>query len=309
MTTARSAMADSTGGRPAPAKRIPVGPLTFVRVPVARRPAAVSQRDWDVLSGVNDYIIDHVSYDHARARGRSADDVLQSPEVTLRRGLGVCMDYAALFERLARHHGYTVRSMRSDRLNHAWNEVQLAGRWWIVDVTWNDGEMFTSGQPLPAIVHNDPDFRKKYFLTTARDEAALRRQGLIQSTHQVDDARPVDYQRTLQAMAILDRLQPLVERRNQVIRKQTGLIDRSNALVDEHNRLVDELNAQATARQPEPREERLDKLQQRLADLDARIAERQTLIDKLRVEMDSLYGQYQRLAQEFPLAVWYEITT
>ncbi len=300
-------MADAAGGRSARAKRIPVGPLTFVRVPAARRPGTVSQQDWDILSGVNDYILDHVSYDHARAAGRSSDGGLQSPAETLRRGLGVCMDYAALFEQLARQYGYAVRSMHSAQLNHAWNEVQLAGRWWIVDVTWNDGEMLTTGQRVPAAVRADPDFRKQYFLTTVQDEAVLVRHGMIQFTHQVDDAQSVDYQRTLQAMAILDRLRPLVERRNQAIREQSTLIDRRNALVDQHNRVVGVFNAQATARLQEPRKDRLDELRTRLSDMDVRIAERRALIDRLRVEVDSLYGQYRRLAQAYPLAVSYAL--
>lgn len=47
------------------------------------------------------------------------------------------MDFAALFEAAAREKGYTVRSIISTELNHAWNEVKLSGKWWIVDTAWN----------------------------------------------------------------------------------------------------------------------------------------------------------------------------
>jgi hypothetical protein len=164
------------------------------------------------VSDINTYTIDGVASDHARAR--RAPGGVQPPDVTLSRGLGVCMDHAALFEHLARQAGYTVTSMASDTLGHAWNRVQLAGTWWIVDVTWNDGDIFTGGRPIPAAVCRDPDFRRQYFLTTLDEEAARRQAGLINETHDVPDAAPVDYERTLEAIELLDQIQSLTARHN-----------------------------------------------------------------------------------------------
>lgn len=57
-----------------PGKRIFTGPMTYIKVPVARRPAPVSQPDWDKLSEINNFIIDRVAYDHARARSAAGGD-------------------------------------------------------------------------------------------------------------------------------------------------------------------------------------------------------------------------------------------
>ena len=190
-----------------------MGERRFITVAMAQRPDSVGWFEWQDLSWINDYIIDRVSYDHERARNLVA---YQSPEATLRRGLGVCMDYAALFEFLGRRSGYTVRSMHSDGLNHAWNEVFLGGHWWIVDVTWNDGEIFTDGTAVPVAMRSDPDFRKRYFLTTVIQEERLLKQGLLQRTHRASDAEPVDYEKTIEAAALIremdSQLRPLYAR-------------------------------------------------------------------------------------------------
>jgi len=193
-------------------KRIPIGTFRYVEVPLVVRPSVIPQADWDRLSQINNYIIDHVSYDRERASGRVAtnESGVQAPVVTLRRGKGVCMDYAALFEAYARKYGYTTASVRSDTLNHSWNRVRVAEQWWIVDVTWNDGEILSSGEPVPEVVRRDADFRKMYFLTTLEEERQRCELELIHWTHDVPDATPVDYEKTLEATAIVDRISVLL---------------------------------------------------------------------------------------------------
>jgi transglutaminase/protease-like cytokinesis protein 3 len=179
--------------RDVPTKRVSTGAGSYVIVVIARKPPAIAQEDWDRLSRINDYIIDHVRYDYAKLRAPTRR--LQTPEETLRLGRGVCSDYSALFEALARRAGYTVTSLTSAQINHAWNAVKLAGHWWMVDVTWNDGEIFSTGEPLPASLRRDSDFRKEYFLITLAEEKRRRRLGLIRSTHLASDIEPVDYAR------------------------------------------------------------------------------------------------------------------
>ncbi len=205
-------------------KRVFVGPLEYVPVPVARRPSQIAQADWDRMSQINNYIIDHVAYDWQRSQqaGPARERRVQPPAVTLQRGLGVCMDYAALFEAYARQYGYTARSVSSASLNHAWNQVRLTGEWWIVDTTWNAGGIATDGRPIPASVRADPDFRKQYFLTTVDQEIRRMRRGLVQHTHDVPDAAELDYQKTIEATVIIDKLDAIVTRRNKTIQEHPG---------------------------------------------------------------------------------------
>lgn len=199
-----------------------------LEVPVVTRPEAVSQVDWETLCRVNDAIVKRVRYDHQRAlTGNSSGP--QSPHETLTRGLGVCMDYAALFEASARRVGLAAKSVISTSMNHAWNLVYLGGAWWNVDVTWNAGGSLERGTPVPERIRNDTDFRRRYLLTTLRSESALLRYGVIRQTHTVDDARGVDFTRTLQAMALVTRIEALLG-------GQTPM--RTNLPEDAHNRGV-----------------------------------------------------------------------
>lgn len=205
-------------------KRVFVSPLEYVPVPVARRPPQIAQADWHRMSQINSYIIDHVAYDWQRSQQAlpARERRVQAPAVTLKRGLGVCMDYAALFEAYARRYGYTAHSVSSARLNHAWNQVHLAGEWWIVDTTWNAGGIVADGRPVPASARADPDYRKRFFLTTVDQEIRRMRRGLVQQTHDVTDAVEVDYQKTIEATVIIDKLDAIVASRNKTVRRHQG---------------------------------------------------------------------------------------
>lgn len=120
------------------------------------------------------------------------------------------MDYAALFEASARRVGIRAKSVMSESLNHAWNAVHLDGGWWSVDVTWNAGGALTSGGAVPDQIRNDVDFRRRYLLTTPASEASMLSFGLTQQTHLMDDVREVDFTRTLQAMALIARIEGLI---------------------------------------------------------------------------------------------------
>jgi len=288
-------------------KRLAVGSGYYIEVPIACRPGVIAQNDWDRLSRINNYIIDHVSYDHSRSRAVVTGGV-QSPDITLKRGLGVCMDYSALFESLARQAGFSVRSMHSESMNHAWNMVLLANQWWIVDVTWNGSDMFSSGKRIPANVKDDPDFRKEYFLVKPESELALFKQGVLSNTHAVSDAQPVDYEKTLEATAIVDQLSPLLDQRHSVVQRQKKIVARHNDLVDAYNNIVDVFNRQRTAQDQVPYKSQLDKLKVEKAESGTAVRKVKAEIDSLDTKIDALYSQFRRLDAAYPLAISYSIS-
>ncbi|MBO5785872.1 MAG: hypothetical protein J6R45_00970, partial [Clostridia bacterium] len=55
-------------------------------------------------------------------------------------GKGVCTGYALLYDELLSRVGIESRAVvsPSNSLNHMWNEVQIDGEWYYVDVTWDD---------------------------------------------------------------------------------------------------------------------------------------------------------------------------
>lgn len=274
-----------------PTKEIPTGAGRFVVVPIAQRPPEIAPADWDALGRVNDRILDRVAYDHARARGIDRDGgraAVQRPAETLRRRAGVCSDISALFEHLARGRGYTVRTISSDAMDHAWNEVHLAGRWWIVDVTWNGGDRFTTGRPLPPAVRRDPDFRRTHFLVTPEMEARRRAAGLPTTVHDARDQRVVDYEKTFEARDLIDRIQSLTATHNHSVARQ-------RRRVDAYNRLVAIINGRET-REGDPLRE---SLRARALEVTAGI---RGLEDSQRA-IDALVAQVERMQREHPLAV------
>jgi transglutaminase-like putative cysteine protease len=92
-----------------------------------------------------------------------------SPEDTLRLGMGVCAGYAGLFVDLARRmnlkarkvsgysKGYSHRRGETMKVNHAWNVVSLDGKWYLIDATWGAG--YLSGREFKR------GLEEGYFLT------------------------------------------------------------------------------------------------------------------------------------------------
>lgn len=190
-------------------KLLHLGSSRALAVPVADRPSAVSQSDWETVCRVNDAIVKRVRYDHDGARSTNFR-TLQTPQETLARGWGICMDYATLFEVSARRVNLKTKSVISDSMNHAWNMVCLGGEWWNVDVTWNAGGVLAGGSPIPESVRTDPDFRRRYLLTTPDSEGELFALGLISQTHIVEDVRDIDFTRTLRALKLITRIETLL---------------------------------------------------------------------------------------------------
>lgn len=303
-------MSSTLGG--AGAKLILVDARTYVEVPVQARPAEIPGRAWDELAALNDYLIDNVRYDHAKARAMDHPGYSgrhQTPEETLRIRRGVCQDYAALFEALARQKGFAVRSVHSGHLDHAWNEVQLAGRWWLIDVTWNDAEMFTDGTLLPRELKADADFRRRYFLTTVEREEQLKRAELLARTHRAPDLAPVDYERTREGYALIDQIEPLLRRQRALGERQRGAAGRHNMAVDRFNSLVGRHNSQSTSAAQERFKKPMEEAKRELALLREEARGAQGEADRLTEQIDRLYAQFRALADAHPLAVRFTLTT
>lgn len=79
---------------------------------------------------VNDYLALHCEYDNSHTYHSSYDALIGQK--------AVCQGYALAFFELMKQLGIPCELVTSDRLNHAWNLVQIGNYWYHVDVTWND---------------------------------------------------------------------------------------------------------------------------------------------------------------------------
>ena len=118
------------------------------------------------------WVTGHIDYDAVGFRTREFGDL--SPDAVLRRRAAVCQGYASLTEALGTAMGLRVRTisgwskgygyragqqaLTEGPTNHAWNAVEVGGRWRLMDPTWGAGfvdEQFRFSRR----------FQEHYFLT------------------------------------------------------------------------------------------------------------------------------------------------
>ncbi len=101
--------------------------------------------DYEKELALHDWLLEQVRYDDNSLSQWTlayADPNNDNPYGPLVNGLGICYGYASTFQLLMQMVGIeciTVHgTARSDRAEHAWNQVLLDGQWYCVDVTWDD---------------------------------------------------------------------------------------------------------------------------------------------------------------------------
>lgn len=103
-----------------------------------------------ILSGVNpewsdmekalyihDYLASRYEYD-TRDPQSDTDPCRYDAYSLIVEGRAVCEGYALAYMHFMKQLGIPCRTVPSDAMSHMWNQVQLAGRWYHVDVTWDD---------------------------------------------------------------------------------------------------------------------------------------------------------------------------
>lgn len=100
--------------------------------------------DYEIIKAVHDYLCKKADYDYnAIAYGNSLlfnYDYAYSAYGALVKGSCVCQGYAEAFYRMCKELGYNCRFVSSDPNEgcHAWNIIQLDGKYYFVDCTWDD---------------------------------------------------------------------------------------------------------------------------------------------------------------------------
>lgn len=109
---------------------------------------------------LHDYIATHVGYakqDYQNAVNNMAANggkvVLTTPNVydaygALVNGVTVCQGYSEAYKLLLDRLGIPCEIVDSDTMNHAWNQIQINGNWYHVDITWDDPTWNLQGRVL-----------------------------------------------------------------------------------------------------------------------------------------------------------------
>lgn len=109
--------------------------------------------DYQKVKAIHDYIINKVSYDHTLKKHSAYDALINKS--------AVCEGYAAAAYRLYTDAGIGSRIItgKAGGGSHAWNIVKVNGKWYNIDLTWDDPVTNTGEQVL----------RYDYFLKNAKD--------------------------------------------------------------------------------------------------------------------------------------------
>ncbi len=96
--------------------------------------------DYQILKKIHDHICASTSYAYEALDDPYSHMYAYTPYGALVGGKCVCQGYALAFYRVCKELGYKVRfvSSSSSGGNHAWNVVNLDGKCYFVDCTWDD---------------------------------------------------------------------------------------------------------------------------------------------------------------------------
>lgn len=103
--------------------------------------------DSNKVLAINSYLCDNISYDEKAAEQSLTKTSTFTDSATVYGALvshmGVCTAYAGTFQLLAKAMGLesiVVTGTLNGSQKHMWNKVKIDGKWYVVDVTSNDGQ-------------------------------------------------------------------------------------------------------------------------------------------------------------------------
>lgn len=90
------------------------------------------KNDLEKVKAIHDWMVKNISYDTTYRQHNASD--------TLNNKVAVCSGYSTLFWNFMKEMGIPCEIVLgySRGSSHAWNEVKLGGKWYYIDVTWDD---------------------------------------------------------------------------------------------------------------------------------------------------------------------------
>lgn len=97
-----------------------------------------NENNYIIIKNIHDYLVNNIVYD---SNADNSHNILGS----LLQGESVCDGYALAFKYLCNEAGFNCNVIEGTAFNsknqmeeHAWNEVELNGEWYLVDTTWDN---------------------------------------------------------------------------------------------------------------------------------------------------------------------------
>ena len=88
---------------------------------------------------VHDYLVQNCEYDQERLMAGYVPDISHTSYGALVNRMAVCDGYAEAYAYIMEHKlGIPCTVVSSESMNHAWNMIEIDGKWYHVDNTWDD---------------------------------------------------------------------------------------------------------------------------------------------------------------------------
>lgn len=130
--------------------------------------------DVEKILHLHDFMASHYSYD---ANGNTGDEASTAFGL-MHNKTGVCRAYCVVFEEILLRWGIPCYVATSSDMLHAWNMVQLNGKWYHVDLTWDDalpdfiGQAYHHFLLLDDATMQDPNYNDSIHYGWLADHAA-----------------------------------------------------------------------------------------------------------------------------------------
>ena len=111
---------------------------------------------YETVKAIHDYILQNASYDYSALSGSAYTYGYAYTAAPLFTGKGtfVCEGYSKAMKILCDKFGINCALVSGDGMTsdssggpHMWNYVQIGGKWYAVDATWDDGRFYQDGTP------------------------------------------------------------------------------------------------------------------------------------------------------------------
>lgn len=146
-------------------------------VSAAKSEAAKGSSELEKVLIIHDYLVTNCSYDYGNTTGGEYPDDDYTAYGVLVKHCAVCNGYAFAFSYILQQLGISSYIVDSDSMNHAWNLVQVGGRWYHVDTT-RDDKVFTEGTTYYGLKNADyADLGYVSHLRFMRSDAEMKNMG------------------------------------------------------------------------------------------------------------------------------------
>ena len=112
--------------------------------------------EYEKVKSIHDYIVNNTQYDYDNLLNGTVPEVSHSPLGVLQYGVAVCQGYAYAFELLCDLSGLECEFVGgvAGGGGHAWNQVKVDGKWYNIDVTWDDPIYYFNGVLTPYLSYD-----------------------------------------------------------------------------------------------------------------------------------------------------------